>query len=397
MKILVLTPVLPFPPHDGDRVRLYNFIRELSRKHSVILVSFVRDGESGGAGNLSKFCKKIYTSGISGGRIKLNIMASLASGEPVNAGAFRSEAMAETAARAVQEEKPDVLFVYRLRMARYAEAIKLPKIIDMVDALSLFMKRQAKTEKRPARKLYAAIDGPRLREYEKKTAGIFDYVTVNSEEDAEYLGAGNVVVVPNGGYEIPAGLKRRTTGAGRKKGKNTVIGFFGNMEYAPNSDAAVYFYKNIWKKIENSVKNVRLVVLGDRRGKIRAALKGRGIIVKGYVKNIKKEISGWDLAVVPVRYGAGRQNKILEAWACGVPVVATDFAARGVYGKNGYNLISAANSGEFVNGVLNVLSDEKLRNKLKVNGEKTLVKNFSWKKSAGIIESLFKKAKGGRK
>ena len=45
MNIMVITPVLPYPPHDGDRVRIYNFIKQLSRKNKIYLVSFLRKGE----------------------------------------------------------------------------------------------------------------------------------------------------------------------------------------------------------------------------------------------------------------------------------------------------------------------------------------------------------------
>ncbi len=390
MKLLVLSPVFPYPPHDGDRVRIFNFIKELSVKNDITLVSFAGKDEKKYERKLKKYCRDIFTVEISKKRIYMNILIGAFSKTPLNIAAYKSKAMRKTARKVLNRGKFDGIFVYRLRMAQYAEGSNLPKIIDLVDSLALYMSRGREFEKMSPRRIYNLLDSGKVLACEKKMPRIFDFVTVNFEQDAAFLGGKNVVTVPNGGYD-PAGRKRG------KLQKKKVIGFFGNLEYAPNADGLDYFYKNTWKKLKRFDKNIRLEVLGDRKNRFSRLREDKNVKVRGYVPDAGKIIKKWDVSVVPVRYGAGRQNKILQSWANRVPVVSTPFASKGVYGKNGRNLIIGKTPDSFARGVIKLIKDSRLRAKIIKNGEKTLKTNFSWKKSAGIINRLFRKIGKGEK
>jgi glycosyltransferase involved in cell wall biosynthesis len=382
LKILAISPVLPYPPADGDRIRIYRFLEQLSKRHSITLVSFIRKGEEGNARQLKKICKEIYTVPISGPEIFLNTAKALLGGLPMNVAAYESEKMREAIDEAMIRACPDILYVYRLRMAPYAEGRKLPKVIDIVDAMSLFNLRRMDYEKNIFRLMYSAIDGPRLLFYERSLEARFSHVFINSGEDAKYLGLRNVVTAQNGSDGAP---KK----AGKEKGVFT-IGFFGNMGYAPNMDAFLYFYKKVWKKPAVSDNNIKLVLAGATAGRL-LKLAGPRVEIKGYIADIDAEISSWDAAIVPVRYGAGRQNKIMKAWSCGVPVVATPFAARGVYGRDRQNLLIAKDEDEFAGKILSLMKDKKLAGRLVAGGKSTVKRYFDWKKSGKIIDQVLRK------
>src|SRR3989344_2499715 len=60
MKILMLTPYLPWPLHSGGQIRTYNLLKNLAEKHDITLFSFIRDdGERAYIPKLESFCKKI--------------------------------------------------------------------------------------------------------------------------------------------------------------------------------------------------------------------------------------------------------------------------------------------------------------------------------------------------
>jgi glycosyltransferase involved in cell wall biosynthesis len=107
---------------------------------------------------------------------------------------------------------------------------------------------------------------------------------------------------------------------------------------------------------------------------------------------MEKEIKSWDASIAPVFYGAGRQNKVLLSWACGVPVIASDFAAKGVLGKDGKNLLSAGSPEGFAKAAEKLRRNKALGQKLAKGGRLTLKRNFSWDKSALIIEREIKNA-----
>jgi len=94
---------------------------------------------------------------------------------------------------------------------------------------------------------------------------------------------------------------------------------------------------------------------------------------------------------VPVRYGAGRQNKILKSWACGIPVVATKFASMGVYGRNRENILIAETQEEFVKAIYEIKNNVKLRQKMIRGGLKTVKKYFSWEKNLQKLDAVLRK------
>ncbi|HJY98778.1 MAG TPA: hypothetical protein VJ227_03620, partial [Patescibacteria group bacterium] len=60
MKILMLTPYLPFPLMSGGQTRSYNLIKNLSKKHEITLFSLIKDDrERENIKELEKFCKKV--------------------------------------------------------------------------------------------------------------------------------------------------------------------------------------------------------------------------------------------------------------------------------------------------------------------------------------------------
>jgi polysaccharide biosynthesis protein PslH len=384
MKILAVSPVLPYPPADGDRIRIYHFLEQLSKKHEIYLVSFIKKGGETHAGPLKKICREVTTVPITGPEIMLNAAKAFFSGMPMNVAAYESEKMREAVDEAITRIGPDMLYAYRIRTAPYVEGKKIPKVIDIVDSMALLNSRRLKFEKNPLRLLYCAIDTGRILAYEKSLEKKFRHVFINSEDDAKYLKLKNTVVAQNGS----TGKK-----AAPRKNRVFTIGFFGNMEYPPNLDAARYFLKNVWKKLKDSDNNIKLVITGDGRGKL-AGLSGGGVEIRGYVNDIDSEIASWDAVIVPVRYGAGRQNKVLKCWSCGIPVVSTKFAAAGVYGKDKVNMLIASSDAEFAGKVLALKNSGKLRKRIISGGAKTVKKFFDWKIPGKILEKTIRKDAG---
>lgn len=373
MKILVLSPIYPFPPEDGDRIRAYNFMKHIAKKHELHLLYFEEAPKAGNAG----IFKTETAIRLTGAQKTVNILRGVFSGEALNVSAYAGSKMHKAAQALYKKIKPALVYCYRLRMAPYAEALPAPRVIDIVDSLALYNERRARFEKNIFRLGYIALDLRRLFEREKGLDKNFRKVFINGGEDASYLGIKNICVAVNGANPARGGQK--------KQNKDFKAGFLGNMEYAPNLDAAHFFIKKIWKKTAGNDKNIKLVFAGDSKGLLESFDGKDGISVKGKLPDIHAEMSGWSVAVVPVRYGAGRQNKILDAWAAGVPVVATSFAARGVYGETGKNMLTADTPEDFAGAILKIRNSPKLAVKLAAGGAKTLKKHFNWEKNMAIV------------
>ena len=106
--------------------------------------------------------------------------------------------------------------------------------------------------------------------------------------------------------------------------------FTGVMNYFPNTDAVVYFHQHIFPLIRRHVPSVRFIIAGMYPTKEIQQFGDRHTIVTGFVPDIRVYLSKAAVCVVPLRIAMGIQNKILEAMAMGVPVVATSAANRGI-------------------------------------------------------------------
>ncbi|MCX8094054.1 MAG: glycosyltransferase family 4 protein [Candidatus Goldbacteria bacterium] len=381
MNILVISPVLPYPPNDGDRIRIYNFLKFLSRWNKIHLVSFIYKGEEKNVKFLEKFCSSVKIVYITKIQIFFNIFKTLFTSTPLNIGAYQSKKMKEIIEEEIRDKKIDLIYAYRIRSAPYALYHGIPTVIDIVDSLALVNKRRDIYERNIFRKIYIKVDYDRILNYEKNLYKNFKKIFINSEDDAKFLNTQNLYVISNG-----------VTGRIIKKSKSDkfIIGFFGNIDYAPNYDAVVFFYKNIWKKITEFDKNIKLIIAGDKNRKLKN-FDDENVEIKGYIDDIEHEICNWDVSLVPVRYGAGRQNKILKSWACGIPVVATPFAASGVYGKHGKNLLIAENSDDFIQAIYNIKNNKKMREKIIKGGFDTVKKYFNWQKNLNNLRNILRK------
>lgn len=386
MRILVLSPVFPYPPSDGDRIRIFNIIEQLKKggKNSLHLVTFCRAGEEKLISALKPYFDTVEMVRLGKKEIIAGALKGIFSNTPLNVSAYENSAMKALVKKTVGLYSPELIFTYRLRMAQYAVRYNIPRVIDYVDSLALFMKRSAVFETSILKKLYYIFDAPRVEKYERLTAAGFKSVFINSEEDAQYLGGKNIITAPNGAMR---------PGKGKKSVKNRLytVGFMGNMPYGPNREAVRYFVKNVWKKSFNNDKNIRLVIAG-RGAEIFADLSGGNVELKSDVKDVEKEILSWDLSVVPVRYGAGRQNKVMDCWACGIPVVAAPFAAKGVYGIDGKNLLIAENEAQYAEKINLLREKPAYGRRLAVEAKKTLSRYFDWNKTGIIINKAVKKA-----
>lgn len=385
MNILVLTPVFPYPPGDGDRLRIFNLIKQMAKENKIYLISFIRNGEEKYIKFLNKYCEKTAVVYISKARIIFNSIIALFSGKPLNVFSYYKSEMQKKINNFLKENKIDIIFAYRIRMTQYVNDIKIPKVLDMVDSLAYYMKNRLKFEKNIFSLLYLLIDYFRVLRYEKKLIQQFNYVFLNYEKDKKFLNSNKIIIISNG-VDFDTKIKKNKKEKDRYK-----IGFFGDFRYAPNLDGINYFYKKVWKVVKKYGKNMELIIAGKNSKELK--INDEKIIKKGYIENIDEEIKNWNICIAPVRYGAGRQNKILKAWLNNVPVVATSFAAEGVYGRDGYNLLIADTAEEFAEKIFLLLKESKLVNKIVKNANYTIKKYFDWNNSGKILNKILRSLK----
>ena len=387
MKILFTTPRFPYPPYKGDKLRAYHQIKYLSQQHSVTLCSFIQSKEElSYIGELRKYCDHIETILLKPYFSYLNAFFYAFSRIPLQVGYYYSKKMRKKIDELLRRERFDIIHTQLVRMSPYIKDYeKTPKVLDMVDALSLNMKRRLEKEKLPM-KLLLHLEYTRLRKYEVDICRAFDKVIVCSESDKQFLRCnGNVVVCPNG---VDTDFFYFTESTERS---SLDLCFLGNMRYFPNIDAVSFFVKKIFPLVKKKISNVKFYIVGiNPPGCIRnLARKYKDIIVTGFVEDVRSYLKKAAVAVYPIRSGSGIQNKVLEAMASGTPVVATPYALEGIQVNPEHHAIMADKPEEFASRVVELLSDAGLRRRIATNARKLVEDVYNWDAYGRELETIY--------
>jgi glycosyltransferase involved in cell wall biosynthesis len=110
--------------------------------------------------------------------------------------------------------------------------------------------------------------------------------------------------------------------------------------------------------------------------------------VVGEVSDVRSHLVRADLSVAPMRIARGVQNKVLEAMAVGVPVVATPLAIEGIEVRDGEDVLVGRSREEFAAQVTRLLSDSELRRVLTRKAWNKMNQFYNWDFIGAKLEQL---------
>ena len=67
----------------------------------------------------------------------------------------------------------------------------------------------------------------------------------------------------------------------------------------------------------------------------------KNIIYRGYVDDLNFEINDSNIAIFPIFFGTGIKNKVLESFAAGIKVIATEIATEGIPLPNNCKIVNS--------------------------------------------------------
>jgi glycosyltransferase involved in cell wall biosynthesis len=261
----------------------------------------------------------------------------------------------------------------------------IPRILDLPDAFSLYWERRKKMQANPFKKTFESIEQARVLKYERTMPAHYDMSLVCSQEDLEYLqqkqGISNIHLLPNG-VDLDTFAAQN-----HDYNHNNTLLFTGNMDYAPNVDAVVYFVHDILPQIREKIPQVKFIIAGQRPVKKVLDLANDHVSVTGFIKDLAAVYNSASVVVAPLRFGAGTQNKVLEAMAMGVPVVCSNIGFKGLGITSGEGAIMQTDPKAFAASVIELLSSEALRKDVGVKGMQVIKNRFGWDAIAKQLET----------
>ena len=169
------------------------------------------------------------------------------------------------------------------------------------------------------------------------------------------------------------------------------IMFVGGFGHGPNIDAVIWFVENVWPIVHKVLPTIKFYVIGSKPTDEIKALADENIIVTGFISDeeLFEYYKKCRLAVVPLRYGAGIQGKVVEALYQQIPLLTTSVGAEGMPDAQKYMLIEDSEKG-FSEKLVNLYNDVQLLEKYSLNGRLYCQKYFSNEAAKDALSSVIK-------
>jgi len=377
--ILLLTPQLPYPPHQGTSLRNWHILRGLALAYSVSLLSFVEPNQTMDAAAIQPLldvCHAVRTVPVTQRDMALRLRQLLTTCLPDMAHRLYAPAFAVVLRQWLTEAPFDIVQVEGIELARYMgiirEASPTSRILfDDHNAETELQRRNFLTDvKQPGRWLAAAysfVQTHRLRRFESWAMRQADWVVAVSDEDARQLHTlapeKPITVIPNSidteVYQDSLSPQQALTN------QSFDLVFTGKMDYRPNVDAVLWFVEAIWPQIRAARPQTTLAIVGQKPHERLLSLGQQpGITLTGWVDTVQPYLAEASLCLMPFRVGSGTRLKLIEAMAAGKAIVSTTVGAEGFPVQSGREIVLADSPGEFAQAVLALLADEEERARL---------------------------------
>jgi glycosyltransferase involved in cell wall biosynthesis len=396
--------VTPYPP-SRIRVRPYQLLLGLARRgYTVTLVCPVRGlQEAQDLEALRAACVEVVGVPHTRAATLRSYARALPTSLPLQAAHNLSAPLLEAIRAAARRRPPDVVHVEHLRAAEVARRALAGSgrqiVYDSVDCISLLFERALRLGSSPAARAMALLDLARTRRYEACLLGAFAHTLVTSPEDrwalqtlaASVGGAGRalITVVPNGvdlEYFAPPDTP----------GEPATLIFSGKLSYHANEAAALYLLAEIMPLVWREQPTARALIAGagpSRR--VRGFAADPRVVVTGYLPDLRTAMAMASIAVCPIRYGVGIQNKVLEAMAMGLPVVASAQATVALNARPGSDLLVARGADAFAAAILDLLQDSGRRAMIGAAGRRYVERHHSWQTAIDRLERVYSLAPAG--
>ena len=365
-RVLCILPSVPFPADSGGNLRTLSLARALDDAFDTSTLTWARAGED------SERFRARMRGGVyvleKPGRFDATVAMGISAltGRPLGYsryGLFPKRILELLSTRqfdAIHFDHPHTALAWPL-LRRLQPQAKL--VLNAHNVEAEILERLVPLSPLWKRPLFR-FQARRIRALERGLAEAMDLVLTCSERDAEAfraMGAKHVRVVPNA---VPAFSPMAA-------GERRDVLFVGSMDWKPNADAAVALARDIWPLVRGKLNNARLVLVGRNPPEQVRALAADDILIEGGVPSVQPYLESALATAIPLRAGSGTRIKILEAWAAGVPVIASRIAAEGLPYQDGRDLLLAEQPAEFALELERVFDDATLAARLADAGRKS--------------------------
>lgn len=394
MKILMLTPYVPYPPSSGGQVRTYNLLKYLSVRNKITLVCLYKsETEKIYFSQLKKYCQQIFFCPRPSTPWQLNnIFKTIFSNYPFLVIRNYSNEASNVLKKLLEKEKFDIIHAETFYVMPHLPPTKTPIFLveqtieyqvyeHFVNSLPFFIKP------------FFLFDIWKLKRNEVNFWEKANLVGAVSEEDKKIIEKfikKTPIIIPNAaGDEM---FKKRLP---QKSFKNPVVFFQGNFSWLQNIEAARYLMEKI---VPQAIKKIPFVVFIIAGQKAKDKL-GRSVYPNLKIIDIKNEeislvkrlYKEATIFIAPIFGPGGTRLKVLAAMASGVPIISTKTGVSGLNVEEKKHVLIASTPDEFIEKINLLLKNKKLYDQLRKNAYLLIKEKYNWKKVAEELEVAYQK------
>jgi polysaccharide biosynthesis protein PslH len=395
MKVLMLTPYLPYPPSSGGQVRSYNLIKNLAKDHQITLFSLIKnDNELKYVKELEKFCRKVEIFKRSENPWTLkNILRTGFSFYPFLVIRNLASKEKEAVERELKEEDYDLIHAETFYVMPHIPKTKVPILLAEQTIEYQVYQHYVQSRSFWLLKQLLDIDVAKIKFWETKfwqKANKVVAVSGSDKRKMQSLVKGlDVDVVPNGAGEDLVSLWQKD-----KETSQIIILFQANFLWLQNTEAAFDLVKKIFPLIKKKLPQAVCRIVGQEAHQKLANLRSKGVEIidlrNDDIEGVKKAYRQATIFLAPLKGPGGTRLKILGAMAAGVPVVTTPVGIEGIEAKSEVHVLVRESEKELAETVVKLIKNKKLYQEIKQAARALIEKKYTYKAIATVLDKIYR-------
>ncbi|MFO0891134.1 MAG: glycosyltransferase [Isosphaeraceae bacterium] len=394
LDVVIVASQLPYPPNVGNRIRTLNLVLPLAKRHRITFIAHSNDESTEAVRFLDDHgIRTVLVNRVvpkkSGPMFYARLAANLASPLPYSVATHSSPALREAVRSFARRNRTDVWQLEStILLDAMADLPAAPKVMVAHNVESLIWQRYFELETQPIRRWYIKHQWTKFRAFERRAFAKATRLIAVSGEDArlirEDFGRDEVSVVDNG-------IDRSLFESVRGERDPRQILFLGALDWRPNLDAIGLLLDRIFPGVRSEEPSARLCIVGRRPSEklIRRVKRLDGVELHADVPDVRPFLARSGVMAVPLRIGGGSRIKILEALACGLPVVASRVGAEGLDLDPGLHYIAADEADSMTRELLGCIRDPAGAQEMARRGRDFVLDRYDWSALSEKLESIW--------
>jgi len=394
MRILQLCKKFPYPPKDGEVIGIWMYSKGFHYHHNQVTILAMNTRKHfshpelvpNDWKNIADIKSVDVNTNVHFGKMFLNLFTKSC----YNIERFYSVEYENQLIQLLQKQNFDLVQLEGVYLSQYVSVIRKysnAKIVLRTQNVEHEIWEREARSGSWLKKKYLRLMAKRMKKFESSMLNLYDGIVPVSKRDAETfsnLGCKIPMQVCEHGVDtqINKSIKEINTE------QNSVF-HIGSMDWRPNLLGLEWFIDNCWPIVLKEIPYAKLYLAGRNFPNGWKEKEIKNVIMVGEVENASAFIQSKQVMICPLHAGSGIRVKLMEGMSFGKAIVSTTIGAEGLPVENGKNIFIADGNEEFAKCIIQLLSDNELRNSFQTESRKLAEQKFDYRVLVGELLNFY--------